>query len=645
MDNADSFADVVHSLKRLYHSRDPRSRRVGAVVSALADVIEGEVTSGRVYASTISTLEGTLHQVHEDFNLILDSFATQSALLKILSVVVPFVSSPALAATSDLTSRVLRGVVSSCLSFLVSETNGTLLDTKDGLGGLSTVLCTTCEAASEVLRRLPNTTDERVVRQLLNSTLIGLLQDARPKVQNSAREALCGLLLMKSPRCHPAISKATMKYVITQLELYEENPSQQRENQKFIELLGFLDHSIVAIDFTSIAGRLMTILMDHFNNESTASAARPVFVANSHSATLKILTVNAILSTILSLLESENDSLGEATVAKLNAFALRALASLVQTRPALTFRDGAAEEDLLERGQTIFGQVIVSASQRVSSNAGSVEVGAKLLPLVIQQVLTLSRTLRNSSYNRVAETLSAEVSQLFRGQIPSIKTKSLILCDACMRDCLRVITTVVQTPFDESQTPFLKSLTILLEQMNCDDELVKKCIHAVVQLRCDPSLEAAVRGAIERTLVSLIEGVGLEKFWGIVNVQELCLSGQERKATMSDYVWIVDVMKMSGSVSTNIPLHLSFFQNHVLPLARHFDALAVKRPTVDAVSRSQVTKLWSLLSIFCQRPADLDVAFPSLAPILVKAMSDQRYPELIVSKMKLLSFVSGLICS
>jgi hypothetical protein len=633
MDELDSFADVVRNLTELCQSRDPRSRRVGVTFSALVDVIEGDVTSVKVYASTISTLEGTLHQLHKDVNPILDSLSTQSALLKILCEIVPHVSSPAMGATVDLTSRVLRGVVSSCLSILVSEMNGTLLDTKDGLGGLSAVLSNACEAVADVLRYLPMTTDERVVRQLLNSTLLGLLQDSRERVQNAAKDALCSLLLMKSPRCHRAILKETMKYMNAQIDMYQRNPNQQTENQALIELLSFLGNSIVTIDFTSIAGRLMTILVDLFMDETTSSDARPVFVTRSHKATLKILTINSILSTILSLLEADDDNLDEVTVAKLNALAARVLASLVQARPILTLREGTAEDDVLETVRSVYGQLILSAAQRVVTDEGQVEVGTKLLPLAMMQILALSRPLNESSDNGVAETLSAQTSHLFRAQLSGIKTKNPIVYDACLRDCLRVLKSVIKPPFAESEAAFLKSISIILQQMNEKDELVRDSVLSIVQIRCDPSSEAVVRGALDGTLVSLIEGIGMEQVWGMVNVSELCISGQNATAVANTYAWIIDVFKASGSVSTNIPLHLSFFQDHILPLARHFDGLSVKRPTGAVFFRSLVTKLWGLLPIFCRRPADLDETLPELAPTLVKAMTDKRYPELTVSRM------------
>lgn len=635
MDDTDSFANVVGTLKELSQSRDPRSRRVGATLSALVDVIEGEVTSVKVYASTISTLEGTLHQMHKDVNMILDSLSTQSALLKILSSIVPHVASPALGATVDLTSRVLRGVVSSCLSILVSETNATILDTKDGLGGMSAMLSSACEAVGGILRHLPRTTDERVIRQLLTSTILTLLQDTRDKVQNAAKEGLYSLLAMRSPRCHPAIVKVTMKYMNAQIDIFKQNPSQQSENQALIDFLGLLGTSIVLVDFTNISGQLMTILVDIFNEETGSSYSRPVFVAGrSHRATMKILTINSILSTILSSLEADDDDLGEVTVAKLNALALRVLASLVQARPTLTFREGAAEDELLETGRSVYGQVILSAAHRVVADDSQVEVGAKLLPLALMQILALTRPLNDGSDNGVAMTLSAQTSHLFRAQIPTVQVKNPTVYEACLHDCVRVMMTVVKSPFDEFLAPFLKSLPILLQQIDGEDELVRDCVLSMVQLRCGPGSEAqAIRAAVDGTLASLIESIGMERFWKIVNVSELCISGQNGTTATNPYVWIIDVLKSSGSIpSTNNRLHLSFFQGQILPLARHFDGLSVKRPTQAVFFRAQVTKLWGLLPVFCRRPSDLGEALPGLAPTLVKAMTDKRYPELIVSE-------------
>ncbi len=653
MDDADSFTEVVTNLKGLSKQRDPRSVRVGTAIAALTDVVEGEVTPGKIYASTVTTLEGTLHKDHGgNVGVIVDSLSTQAALLKILGVVVPHVSPATLGATIGLTSRVLRGAVSSSLYILGTQesettttTTNTLLDTNDGLGALSMVLSEACQAAGEVLRHIPpSLTDEAAVKNLVAGTLIRLLQDSRQKVQNSAKDALNGLLLMNSPRCHSAILKTTTKYVDMHINNYLKRPSNQTEIQNLIELTGFLGRSLVSLNFTEIGGRLMTILVDLLNQESMSSSARPVFVANSHGSTLKILTMNSILSAILSLLEADDD-IGMKTTEKINTFASRVLASLVQARPTLAFREGAAEIDLLESGRTIYGEILLSSTQRVLGSRSTVEIGAKLLPMVLQHLITLSRPIEadDTEGNDVAETLFAEVSQLFRVQLVALYKESPVLHESCSHNCLRVLRSVVVANdggFDETYTPVLKCLALLLQQMKLEQEDESQCIKSLIDLRCNDKIDKNLQRHIEDAFSSLIQGIGLEKFWNVIDFPKLC-SKKSLKAVPNQYSWLIDVMKVSGQIISDNRLHLAFFHEQVLPLAREFDSLYVKGSTAgNAVFRSQVINLWSLFTVFCRAPEDIDVAFPKLAPILMKAMTDERYPEFVVSyKKKSLDFV------
>jgi ribosomal RNA-processing protein 12 len=639
MDDADSFTEVVSDLKGLSKkSRDPRSTRVASVISALTETVEGDVTPAKVYASTVTTLEGTLHQDHADnVEVILDSLTTQSALLKILAVVVPHVSPATLGATMGLTSRVLRGTISSSVSILGTDAaSNTMLDTNDGLGALSTVLCDTCQAVGEVLRHIPpSAVDESIVKQLLMGTLIGLLQDTRQKVQNSAKDALNGLLLMGSPRCHPAILKTTTKYVNMHIDNYLKNPTQQTEIQNLIELTGFLGRSLISLNFSTIGGRLMTILVELFNEESTSSSARPVFVANSHGSTLKILTINSMLSAILSLLEADDD-IGMKKSEKIDAFASRVLASLVQARPTLIFRDGAADIDLLESGRTIYGEIMLSSTQRVLKNKGTEELGAKLLPVVLQHLLTLSRPVEadDSEGNDVAPTLFSEVSQLFRVQLQALSKENPSLHESCTQSCLRVLNSVVVSnngAFDETYNPVLPCLALLLQQMKLQREEEIQSIQSLIELRCDDSINKNLQQQIEDAFISLIQGIGLERFWSVISFPQLC-SKKSLKAVPNQYSWLIDVMKVSGFVISDNELHLAFFQEQVLPLAREFDSLFVKGFTAgNAVYRSQVINLWALFPVFCRAPVDLYVAFPNLAPILTKAMTDERYPEFVTA--------------
>mmetsp|Transcript_2966 Transcript_2966/g.3344 ORF Transcript_2966/g.3344 Transcript_2966/m.3344 type:complete len:1294 (+) Transcript_2966:140-4021(+) len=629
MDELESFTEVMDNLKGFTKSRDPRSIRIGHVISALTDVIEGDVIAVKVYASTVTTLEGTLHQDHADVNVVLDSLTTQAALLKILGVVVPHVSAAALGATIGLTSRVLRGVVSSSVSILANDNQGSLLDTNDGLGALTTVLCDTCMAVAEVLRYLtPSSVEESAVKQLLTGTLLGLLQDTREKVQNTAKDALSGLLMMGSPKCHPTILKATTKYVNMHIDNYLKNPSNQNENRDMIELAGFLGTSLISLNFTAIGGRLMTILIDLLNEESLSSPARPVFVANSHGSTLKILTLNSILSIIMSLLEAD-DEVGMKKIERINSFSARVLATLVQARPTLSFREGAAEIDLLESGRTIYGQILISSTQRVlnSTTGSNVEIGAKILPMVLQQLLALSQPIEEDDLdNGIAKTLFLEVSQLFRVQMQLMLRGNPKLHKICSQNCLSVLKSVIKSPFNKMHTPVLECLALLLQQMELEDEVVL-CIQSLIKIRCDDTTEQDLQRQIESAFISLIQGIGVEQFWKIIDFPKLCKTSSN--SAPNQYSWLIDVMKVSGLVVTDNQLHLSFFQDEALPLAREFDALSVKSSTGTAICRSQVINMWNLFPVFCRRPVDLDVALPKLAPILIKALNDQRYPEFV----------------
>lgn len=111
-----------------------------------------------------------------------------------------------------------------------------------------------------------------------------------------------------------------------------------------------------------------------------------------------------------------------------------------------------------------------------------------------------------------------------------------------------------------------------------------------------------------------------------------------------------------GGNDSNIRLHLSFFHADVLSLARHVDNLS-QTTTMDdkrnnpkkqnmavvlSSYRQQVSDMWSLFPIFCQHPLDLSSALPQLVPILIRALKDSRYPEILVSFA--IFFKLSLVC-
>jgi NUC173 domain len=77
--------------------------------------------------------------------------------------------------------------------------------------------------------------------------------------------------------------------------------------------------------------------------------------------------------------------------------------------------------------------------------------------------------------------------------------------------------------------------------------------------------------------------------------------------------------------------NLAFFQSTVLSLARSCDRLAGKDDKNKVYLQARVVDLWSLLPCFCQSPSDVSKSLSNLTPIVVRAISDQRYPSLLVS--------------
>lgn len=94
------------------------------------------------------------------------------------------------------------------------------------------------------------------------------------------------------------------------------------------------------------------------------------------------------------------------------------------------------------------------------------------------------------------------------------------------------------------------------------------------------------------------------------------------------YSWLVKIMKQSGP-SPDADASLLFFHNEIIPLARRFDVL-VSESNDSVVRKHQAVELWSLFPYFCVAPHDLVTTLPNLSPVLIRAMKDKKYPQLLV---------------
>jgi hypothetical protein len=99
--------------------------------------------------------------------------------------------------------------------------------------------------------------------------------------------------------------------------------------------------------------------------------------------------------------------------------------------------------------------------------------------------------------------------------------------------------------------------------------------------------------------------------------------------------WILNIARTSlTNQSSPYRPRLAFFQTQMLGIARKCDAASASTNFTAAQSsilKSRVVDVWYLFPSFCNYPIDIEITFPSLAQTLVRAMADERYPQLMVS--------------
>lgn len=105
-----------------------------------------------------------------------------------------------------------------------------------------------------------------------------------------------------------------------------------------------------------------------------------------------------------------------------------------------------------------------------------------------------------------------------------------------------------------------------------------------------------------------------------------------------DRAWVLSTIRSASSVAQEVPPRLAFFESSVLGLARICDKLAATGPTSESKFHHQlVVNLWALFPSFCKCPSDIESALSTLTTTLGRALDDNRYPELLVSSVMILS--------
>lgn len=512
MDFDDDYTVVLDTLKSPSNKRDPRTLRLAAVAAAMSEVVgdSKDISAAKVYAATISALEGTLNSESHHSQGILDSLSTQVALLELLRQTIPHVTNPLiLNASLPLSSRVLRGIVSSSLGMDGDEIMQVQGDKRDELGGINSVLRAVCRASTELIKCLTPKCDANLVKQFYFGTIMGLFEDHRPKVRKASQNGVIEILFadVASP-CHPAILKATNFYSHNKLRTILKGVKKDEEPQpELLHLLSFLQRTISQLDISTLGPDLMELLVALFQQKSSDVQSDYVAISKKNSAS-KIMAINALLSTVKELLECSSEQQEKV----INAFCPRALATLLQNKPALVFLNGAADLDLLRQGRMLYGNVVIAACQRVI--LADPELASKLLPVSIQVILQLGRS-GDDVDKDVAEPLLTELSALLRSHFRQLLTSASCTkssLDSCVGSSLKALEQTMHHAFQPIWSISLKALVIMLQMVDTHEE-VPDIIDSLLYLRNECAGDINAQRAVETAVGSLIEGVGIEVFW------------------------------------------------------------------------------------------------------------------------------------
>ena len=571
----DDFSSVLQSL--MVKNRDPRAIRLAAVTSAIMDVCSQDAPPAKFYASTVTTLQ------EETLDL-----ATQLALLELLSVTIPHVSSSTLTATLAVTSRTLRGIVSSCR---LSEVE----DTKDELGGLNATLRACCRATSLYLQHISSTADATEVCKFVQGSIVLLWEDRRPKVRKAAQQAASEVLSGGNKE----IKMTMTDYCVSKL-------SQKKHSSALLHTLHWLPHNIFSLQTERLSTKVMELLMTILHPQEDDSHHFVATFQGSAAQQERVMLANGILSLLISMSEDREYHDQE----WLNQFAARVVASLLQGKPTMAF----GTEALTESAKIHYGQALMVASQRCDPT-----VGRKLLPLAVQLVVQMSKPDATNESVAVAEGVLPEVTKLIRTQL--MTSESSILQD-CFAELVLSLEVVLQPLYKPTWSVSLPPLALLL-QIKPDDDSCAAIVGLLLR-RHEEETSSSYKQAIEEAISTIIQGTGLEHFWQWISWKGETKKGKKNQTISPHRAWLLPLLKTSATAASTAPPSLEFFQTTILGLARQCDAEQTN------FGKARVIDLWSLLTCFCvQAPPDFAEVFPNLAQTLVRAMGDERYPQLV----------------
>lgn len=639
---ADILRDFAHPTERGQPQHDPRLRRLSAVTAAIIELTgshQGDCSASKVYANTVTALEGTLASDMDS-----NSLATQLALLQLLVTTMPHVKPPTiLTATLPLSSRVIRAVISS----IIPSRSSVEIEAKEELEMMNTILQWACRAATQVLTFIESSADGNVVKHLITGSYLLLLRDRHLKVQKASQQGILELV-MREGRCHPAVLKTVSIYIHGELAIATKSQSSEALTH-LLPVIPVIGRTILFLDYQKLSTEVMELLTALLQVQDLTATADYVTVTKVREMTPKIQSICAILLVVLGLLEDDNPQ----RRSHLDEFATRVCASLLQAKPNLVFRPGVAESATLHHGKIQFGQTLIASTRRLLTS--NKELGCKLTPLSVQLVVLLSSPDEEHPDDAtVGETLLLELTRLFRVELKTLIGHQPIDIKKCLLDTLRHMEAILQPLYSSTWPAALNCLVVLLHVVHQQDLSIQQSVENIVSLRQRMPSGSPRQFVVESAISTLVQLVGIEKCWDLIRIHPvdketgayapvvLALGLQAKKIECThrslvsqdldpERVWLLATLKSAAAIAQPSPPTLSFFQTKVLGLAHLCDAKVVQSSKDSQFYRMRVVELWSFLSFFCKAPSDLESMLPSLCKTLGGALRDNRYPELVVS--------------
>jgi ribosomal RNA-processing protein 12 len=660
------FSKVVESL--CTPGRDENSTKTAAVAAALVEVIQEKligansfekVSPAALFASTLNALASTVTSDTIDV-----ASSPQLSLLEILRQVIPYVS----ASNPNLylhqfstTSRALRGVIASIPKSHHAQDQSQLSIGWNAL--LRQCIRTACVALNGILVLENGKSVEKEILKCFHSTILQHFDDARPKVRRQAHASTLELLHLSSSIESTAMMKLIPDHMVEysyhileaflsslgQKKKKKENEFETREkNVRLMHLLSFLESFLLITDVASrlkIGGILMKIL------------ERTISVEQIDDALSNILVANGLMSALLQIFDHSNRDNYGSNLAEEDAFCAQQWAILLQSSVKIVAITKNGNEGSGEC-RTLYARAVVAISTRLlSENISGAQKPVmdallpKLLPLSFTTVINCVGD--EDIQQEAVQSICAELSRLIRCDGIKRVLKNEVEMDTSAKfieSCVGAVSKVLHFRFRsnwDATLPCLASLAVAIVQgmipSSGSDETsmakmqarVKPLVQGLVQLYADVD-DKNSKQVIEDSVGIVVKGVGAEIFMGLVNLSEGSNDANIiHGAVSNDLAWILNVIKSSISADSNpYRPRLAFFQSHVLGLARKCDAASSSDnlTAVEAsIQRTRVIDLWSLFPSFCAHPLDVETTFPALAQTLVRAMSDKRYPELLVS--------------